>query len=95
MAIRVLIEREIEPGQEVKLLQILMQMRSKALRSKGYISGETLRALNDPNKYLVISTWQDVEAWKVWQKSEEREKYEKEMKQLLRAPERTAIYANL
>lgn len=95
MAIRVLIEREIEPGQEVKLLQILMQMRSKALRAKGYISGETLRSLSDPNKYLVISTWNDVEAWRAWQKSQDREKFQEEMKLLLRAPERTAIFTNL
>ena len=95
MAVRVLIEREIEPGQEVKLLQFLMRMRSKAMQAKGYISGETLRALDDPNKFLVISTWSTIEDWKAWEKSPDRKKFQEEMKQYLRAPEQTAVFTHL
>jgi heme-degrading monooxygenase HmoA len=95
VAIRVLIEREIEAGQEVKLLQFLMRMRSKAMQAKGYISGETLRALDDPNRFLVISTWNSMEDWKAWEKSPEREKLKEEMKQFLRSPERSVGFTYL
>ena len=43
MAVRVLIERVIDLGQEARLSQLLTQLRSKALEAKGYISGETLQ----------------------------------------------------
>ena len=39
MTVRVLIEREVEPGQESRLLQIMTQSRAKATKAKGYISG--------------------------------------------------------
>jgi hypothetical protein len=48
MAIRVLMEREIEHGNENRLNQLLMELRSKALSAKGYVSGETLRLLDHP-----------------------------------------------
>lgn len=95
MAVRILIEREIEPGQEVKLLQFLMHLRSEAMHAKGYISGETLRALNDPNKFLVISTWNSFEDWKAWEKSPDRERFQEAMKPFLRSPERATAFANL
>ena len=94
MAVRVLIDREIEPGSEAKLLQLLVQMRSKAMRTKGYISGETLRDLTDPNKFLVISTWNSVEDWKAWEAGPDRKQFQEELKPLLRVPERATIFGN-
>ena len=95
MAIRVLIEREIEPGQEVKLLYSLTQMRSKAVQAKGYISGETLRSLDDANRFLVISTWSSTEDWKAWEKSPDRKKLHEEMRSILRSPERAVVFTNI
>jgi heme oxygenase (mycobilin-producing) len=56
MTARVIIEREVKPGQEAGLQHLMIQARSKALKAKGYISGETLRAVDNPNKFLVLST---------------------------------------
>jgi heme-degrading monooxygenase HmoA len=61
MAIRVLIERRIDPENEPALSSLLMRLRSKAMHAKGYISGETLRSLQDPYEYLVIGTWNSLE----------------------------------
>ena len=74
MAIRVLIEREIEPGRELQLNQLLLQLRAKAMRARGYISGETLRSLDNPNKFLVISTWNSLADWETWDNDTERKK---------------------
>jgi len=39
MAIRMLIERRIVPGNELALSDLLIKLRSKAMHAKGYISG--------------------------------------------------------
>ena len=95
MAIRVLIEREIEPGQEINIHELLMQLRAKAMKVKGYISGETLRSLDDPRKFLVISTWNSVADWKAWESDPGRRKAQEELNRLLRHPERTTVYTYL
>lgn len=95
MAVRVLIEREIEPGDESKLQQLLMEMRMKAIRAGGYISGETLRNLNNPNMFLVVSTWNSMEDWKAWEKSADRGQSVEILGRYLRVPEKISIYTNL
>jgi heme-degrading monooxygenase HmoA len=95
MAVRVLIEREIDPASELKLKQVLMDMRYKAMKAKGYISGETLRALNNPNSYLVISNWETVEDWKAWVNSSDRKQLADELNQHMRNPEKIAVYIHI
>ncbi|MCE5242913.1 MAG: antibiotic biosynthesis monooxygenase family protein [Syntrophobacteraceae bacterium] len=95
MAVRVVIEREIDQGQEMKLREALVQLRSHAIKAKGYISGETLRAVDNPQKYLVLSNWNTVEDWKVWQKNPERAKIQAELNKLLIKPETCTVYGHL
>ncbi|MBP8645748.1 MAG: antibiotic biosynthesis monooxygenase [Syntrophobacteraceae bacterium] len=92
MAIRVLIEREIEPGNELKLHQTLTQLRAEATMAKGYISGETLRSLDNPNRFLVISTWNSIEDWKNWENSAARKKYREGLRDTMRCAEKTVVY---
>ncbi len=94
MTIRVLIEREVEPGQEVRLQQVLTQSRIKAMKAKGYISGETLRAFDNPNRFLVISNWSSADDWKAWEKDPERAKLHNEMAPLLIGKEKCTIYTH-
>ncbi len=86
MAIRVLIERRIVLENEAALNNLLMKLRSKALLAKGYISGETLRAMDDPQAYLVISTWNSLQDWKRWEADKERQNIQSQIDDLLRAP---------
>jgi len=95
MAIRVLIEREVDPGQEGKLQALLMEVRGKAINAKGYISGETLRSATKPNKFLVISTWNSLDEWNEWQASVDRKKFQESLNKLLLTPEKTAVYVYL
>jgi heme oxygenase (mycobilin-producing) len=92
MAIRALIEREIKSGSEIKLHQLLLKLRAKAMQAKGYISGETLRALDNPNKFLVISTWNSLAEWETWDKDPVRMEVQEEVDKLLRYPSKTSIY---
>ena len=67
MAIKVIITRKVAKGREKDLLPLLMELRTKAMNQKGYISGETLKGISDADEFLVISTWQSFEDWKDWE----------------------------
>lgn len=86
MAIRVLIERRIVPENQPNLNNLLMKLRGKAMLAKGYISGETLRSVDDPTEYLVISTWNSLADWKRWEADKERQDIQNQIDGLLRAP---------
>ena len=92
MAVRVFIERQIQPGNDLKLHNLLMQLRTKAMLQKGYITGETLRDLKDSSKFLVIGTWNSVEDWNAWQANPERKKIQDELDKLMKTPEKFTVY---
>jgi heme-degrading monooxygenase HmoA len=66
MAIKVIITRKVTKGKQKDLLPLLLELRSKAMNQKGYISGETLKGISDPDEFMVISTWNSLEDWKAW-----------------------------
>jgi len=86
MAIRVIIEWKTFPGNESLLNELLVKTRTKLLGTKGYIYGETLRSLDDPSSFIVISAWNSLEDWNAWVESEGRKEALKEVDALLRAP---------
>jgi len=72
MAIKIIIKR-IVPEEKVKsLTPLLKQLRALAANQTGYISGETLKRMDNPGQYLVISTWQSAGDWDRWISSQER-----------------------
>ena len=93
MAIRVIIERQVVQGNELRLNSLLMELRSKAMLAKGYISGETLRSLLDPNTFIVVSTWNSPEDWNAWEQSKERKAIQAKIDELLRFPSKYQVYA--
>jgi heme-degrading monooxygenase HmoA len=92
MAVRIIIDRKVKKGKEKDFARMLRELRSKAMPSKGYISGETLRAQDDPHNYIVISTWQSLEDWKMWEKQPERKKIHARIEKLMARPTKTKIY---
>ncbi len=93
MAIKVIITRRVEAGKKRDLIPLLMQLRTKAMNQKGYISGETLRGISDPDEFLVISTWSSIEDWEDWENNPERVKIQAAIDALLK--ERTIARAYL
>jgi heme-degrading monooxygenase HmoA len=90
--VKVLSERAIK-GQNVSgIVRLLRQLRVKAMQQPGYISGETLHAVDDPNYYLVISIWESLEDWQKWEKSLERQKAIQEIDALLETAPRSRVY---
>ena len=72
MAVKILIKRSI--GQEVApvVRPLIVELRAHAMRQPGYISGETLKSIDRPGEYLVISTWHSLDEWNKWLNSQER-----------------------
>jgi len=92
MVVRIIIDRKVKKGKESDFSKLLRELRSKAIPSKGYISGETLRSLADPHNYIVITTWQSVDEWKRWEKDPERKKIQAKIEKLMARPTKTKIY---
>jgi heme-degrading monooxygenase HmoA len=92
MAVRIIIDRKVKKGKEAEFAKLLRELRLKAVPSKGYISGETLRSLNDHANYIVITTWQSVNDWKEWDKNPERKKIQAKIEKVMARPTKTKIY---
>lgn len=72
MAVKVIIRRIVPEDRVEDLEPLLRQLRTRATLQPGYVSGETLRRLDKPDEFLVISTWESVGHWNRWAKSQER-----------------------
>ncbi len=92
MAVRIIIERSIKEGKEMDLAKLLLELRSRAVREKGYITGETLRDYDDPSTHIVISTWESAEDWRSWSNKKERLEIQSKIEELLSGPSKTKIY---
>ncbi|OPX39446.1 MAG: antibiotic biosynthesis monooxygenase [Deltaproteobacteria bacterium] len=83
MTIKIIITRKVSKDKEANLLPLLIQLRALATAQPGYISGETLRNIQDPEEYLVISTWQSKENWDKWVSSPQRAEIQDKIDSLL------------
>ena len=92
MAVKILIQRRIKPGKERELNQAVRQLRSKAIHSQGFISGETLQSVEDPFVHLVVCTWKSLQDWNNWVATAERKAFQEEIKGILAEPEKITPY---
>jgi heme-degrading monooxygenase HmoA len=76
MIAKIIIKRRFKEGRTRQIIALLNELRSRAVREPGYISGETLTKQGYPNNMVVIATWQTMEDWHRWQEKEERKKFE-------------------
>jgi heme-degrading monooxygenase HmoA len=89
--IRVLIERWLIEGAETSVHDACRGIRQEAIKKPGYVSGETLRDVNDPSRYVVISSWHSREHWDAWVNSEERSRADEQFRAALAEPERITV----
>ena len=72
MAVKILIKRSISQEIAPVVRPLLVELRAHAMKQPGYISGETLKSIDTPGEYLVISTWESLDEWNKWHNSQER-----------------------
>ena len=92
MAIKIIIKRKVPKEKEEALVPLLIALRSKATTQPGYISGETLRNVEDSEEFIVISTWQSVDAWRSWESSKERGEVQERIEEILEGKTEYGIY---
>lgn len=83
MAVKILIKRKFKEESMRAASRFLINNRNGAMTQPGYISSETLRNLEDRNQIVVVSMWENLEAWNAWKNSEIRKANEVEFKDYL------------
>jgi len=90
--VKAFIKRIVPPEKGKDMIRLFRKMRSLAMEQPGYISGETLRNYNQPDEYLVISTWQSIEDWQQWLESKERQEIQQQIDDLLGGRTEYSLY---
>lgn len=93
MAVKIIIKRHVPESKEKELIPLLIQMRNLCVNQPGYISGETLKNVDHPGEYLVISTWQTLDSWKRWAASTHRIEVQTQIDYLLGEQTEYGVYA--
>lgn len=96
MAVKILIKRKMPKGiGDSNFNKLIRQLRTLAVVQPGYITGETLKRTDSAQDYLVISTWQNKEAWEAWRTNRERAEIQKQIDALLGTPTEYEMYEYL
>jgi heme-degrading monooxygenase HmoA len=83
MAVKILIKRTVPENRVRDLMPFFKQLRALATNQTGYISGETLKRIDRPGQYLVISTWESKDDWRRWVMSPKRKEIQELIDSLL------------
>lgn len=92
MSVKILIKRNVSADKATQLKDLVMQLRALSVKQPGYISGESLKNVDKPNEYLVVSTWDSLDAWKTWVGSAARAEIQNQIDALLGAKTEYEIY---
>lgn len=92
MSVKILIKRNVSADKAAKLKDLVMQLRTLCVKQPGYISGESLKNLEKPDEYLVVSTWDSLDAWKSWVGSAARAEIQNQVDALLGAKTEYEVY---
>ena len=90
--VKVITVRRVKAGKEGELDAALLELRARGVYLLGYISGETLRGLDDPSLVVVMNTWTNVGAWKRWEQSAQRQEIIAKIEPLLTEPPKTVVF---
>jgi heme-degrading monooxygenase HmoA len=83
MTVKVLIKRRVPADKAKDMIPLFRRMRTLANEQNGYISGETLRNLEKPEEFLVISVWDSSQDWNNWLNSPQRKEIQMQVDRLL------------
>jgi heme-degrading monooxygenase HmoA len=92
MAIKTIIKRQVPEDLIKWITPLLREIRIIATGQPGYISGETLRCISHQDEYIVISTWENIEDWKNWIQSEERQAIQDKIDRMIETKTEYKIY---
>ncbi len=83
MTVKIMIKRKVPADKREKFLALTNKLRSEAIMQAGYITGEALQSMDNPDDFLVISTWSGPEEWDAWKESPMRAAIQNEIDKYL------------
>jgi heme-degrading monooxygenase HmoA len=92
MAVKIFIKRKVPENKARDLIPLFRKLRSLANEQPGYITGETLRNMDKPEEFIVVSTWESSDAWRRWQESGKRMEIQSKIDELLGGKTEYGIY---
>jgi len=88
--IKVVVGFRIKVGTDIQ--PTLLKLRSYAMTFPGFVSAESLINVQDNTNIVTVSTWENVENWKMWENTKIRKQVLKEAENLLRDQPRITMY---
>jgi antibiotic biosynthesis monooxygenase (ABM) superfamily enzyme len=92
MPVTVLIKRKAIAGKGELLENLYRELVALATEQKGYLGAETMRRVDVPDEYLVISKWKEIADWSKWLISEDRRVYQERIDALVDSKTKFEIY---
>ncbi len=92
MTVKIFIKRSVTETKVAEMTVLLKRLRSITLMQPGYISGQTLKRLDQAQECMVISTWRSIEDWNDWLNNEKRINIQTEIDALLDGQTEYSIY---
>lgn len=89
--IRVIIERTIAETMESSYENAAKATLQQAIAAEGFISGESLRDLNNPRHRMVLCKWHSAADWDRWFHSQERKDMMNTLNLMLESEERITL----
>ena len=92
MAVKILIKRVVSNDKGKELTPLLIDLRNRARKRPGYISGETLSRVDRPGENLTIGIWHSYDDLKNWMADAERSEVQQKIDRLLGRETEYEIY---
>lgn len=89
--IKVMIERQIADDLAEHYQQRANNTLQAAMGSVGFISGESLQDVNDPNHRLIFANYRTLDHWLNWYQSAERQEIMSSLRPMLLEDEKITI----
>ncbi|MCV6590875.1 MAG: antibiotic biosynthesis monooxygenase [Marinobacterium sp.] len=90
--IRVLIERQIADGLAEHYEQAARRTLQTAMQAHGFISGEALHDMHNPNHRVVLATFRTIQDWQRWASSPERKEIMEQLNPMLETEEKITLF---
>jgi heme-degrading monooxygenase HmoA len=88
--IKVFAGYKLRAGADIR--PILVKLRSHALTYPGFVGAENLISEKDSSIVTMISIWEEVENWRMWERSEISQELRRQAEELLVEEPRVTIY---
>ena len=89
--IRVIIERFIAESLESNYEITAKQTLQKAIQAPGFISGESLKDIQNERHRVVLCNWRSLQDWQAWLSSHERKSMMDQLNLMLEKTEKITV----